>query len=60
MSVSPICRAAAFILAMNASSPGPYAMASVYAASQPDGSSIASSSSLAVSLSPGISPAVLG
>ncbi len=60
MLVIPICWACAFILLMNAFSPGPYAMASVYAASQPEGSSIASSSSRAVSLSPGISPAVLG
>ena len=40
--------AVAFIVAMNAVQPGPYDLASAYAASQPDGSSMASSSSRAV------------
>ena len=54
----PSFLAVAFIFATNAVNPGPYATASVYAASQPDGSIIAYSSCRAVSFSPGTSPAV--
>ena len=44
----PMFWAVVFIFAMNAVQPGPYDLASAYAASQPDGSSMASSSSRVV------------
>ena len=54
-----ICAASAFIFATNGVSPGPYALARTYAASQPEGSSMASSSCWTVSRSPACSPALL-